>query len=95
MRVPGEGVNGSGELCASGKAVWTPVVAVDAGSMQIQWCEGREAVAEIVESESLPRLKLDADFNRSGANLIFACLRSGAFYPSSFSKGKTQSSGFA
>ena len=31
-----------GVLRASGKAVWTwpPVVAVDAGPMQIQWCEG-------------------------------------------------------
>ena len=45
-----------GVLRASGKAVWTwpSVVAVDAGSMQIQLCEGREAVAEIVESEFWP-----------------------------------------
>jgi hypothetical protein len=33
---------GRGAACASGKAVWTwpPVVAVDAGAMQIQWWEG-------------------------------------------------------
>jgi hypothetical protein len=33
-----------GVLRASGKAVWMwpPVVAVDAGPMQIQWCEGAE-----------------------------------------------------
>ena len=36
-------MNGGEETpCASGKAVWMwpPVVAVDAGAMQIQWCEG-------------------------------------------------------
>jgi hypothetical protein len=53
------------------KATWPPAVAVDVGSMQIQWCEGREAVAEIVESESLPRPKLVADFNRSAMRLYF------------------------
>ena len=42
MRVLGESERRRGVLRASGKAVWTwrPVVAVDAGSMQIQSREG-------------------------------------------------------
>ncbi|MGC0776297.1 MAG: hypothetical protein WCD68_03765 [Candidatus Acidiferrum sp.] len=33
--------------------------------------KGREAVAEVVESESLPWLKPDANLNRSRTNFIF------------------------
>lgn len=32
--------------------------------------KGREAVTEVVESKSLPRLKPDADFERGGTNLV-------------------------
>jgi hypothetical protein len=42
--------------------------------MQIQLCEGRVAVAEIVESESLPRLKLDAGFIAAGRILSVAIM---------------------
>jgi hypothetical protein len=58
--------------------------------------KGREAVAEVVEPESLTRLKPDADLNRGWANFILchhACAQ--GVLPFIFVEGKIQSSGFA
>jgi hypothetical protein len=62
--------------------------------------EGCEAVAKVMEAESLSTLKPDADPNRGWENFILchhvpSCWRSAAFCPSSLWNGKTQSSAFA
>jgi len=52
--------------------------------------KSREAMAEVVEAESLTRFEPDASLKRGGANLsaaIMLALR--AFWPSSLSKGKS------
>jgi hypothetical protein len=58
--------------------------------------KGREAVAEVVEAESLTRLEPDANLNGGGPILsaaIMLALR--GVLPFIFVEGKIQSSGFA
>jgi hypothetical protein len=58
--------------------------------------KSREAVAEVVESESLTRFEPDANLNFGGADLSFAIMLAlRGVLPFIFDEGKIQSSGFA
>jgi hypothetical protein len=58
--------------------------------------EGREAVADVVEAESLTKFEPDANLNGGGANFICGHhAGTQGVLPFIFVEGKIQSSGFA